>query len=217
MIPPKIEEYITLNTSPDSGLLQRLYRETHLKTVYPRMLSGPALGQFLRMISMMKKPYRILEVGTFTGYSTICLAAGLTENGKIHTIETEHEFQDIFLKYFREAKIEEKVEIHIGKAAEIIPTIYENFDLIFLDADKENYLKYYQLLLPKLHDEGVLLADNVLWSGKVLDENPDKETKGIIAFNEFVRRDNRVDNVMLSIRDGVTMIRKKSEKQKKEF
>lgn len=209
MIKQSIEKYIEKHSTPETNLLNRLYRETHLKTIYPRMLSGPLLGQFLRMISLMIKPDKILEIGTFTGYSTICLAAGLNKNGRLHTIEAEPNMQEIFIQYFKDAKIEDHVEVHIGKAENIIPVIDEKFDLIFIDADKENYLKYYKMVFPKLNSRGFLLADNVLWSGKVLEDNPDKETRGIIEFNEFVREDKRVEIIMIPLRDGISLIRKK--------
>lgn len=208
MIKREFERYAVNHTSPESGLLQRLYRETHLKTVYPRMISGQLQGKLLEMFSHMAQPARILEIGTFTGYATLCLARGLTENGIIHTVEAEPEMQEIFKKYFVEAGIADKVKIHIGQALDIIPKIKETFDLIFIDADKDNYLNYYKMLLPKLRLSGFLIADNAFWGGKVLKKDKDKETQGIIDFNEFVQMDNRVENVLLTVRDGLMVVRK---------
>lgn len=209
MIDSKIETYANDHSSTEDALLSELYRETHLKTVYPRMLSGPVLGKLLEMISRMIRPKRILEIGTFTGYATICMTRGLDANGLIHTIDVDPVMEDIYSKYFERAGITEQVHAHIGLASEVIPEIDETFDLVFIDADKENYPEYYELVFPKLRAGGFILADNVIWSGKVLDTNPDKETIGIIQFNKKVQQDRRTDNVMLTLRDGLMLIRKK--------
>jgi caffeoyl-CoA O-methyltransferase len=191
--------------------LQKLYRETNLKLLHPRMLSGHIQGKLLQFISQMIRPVNILEIGTYTGYSAICLAEGLIENGTIHTIEINEEIEDFARKYFDEASTTNKTKFYIGDALEIIPTIDETFDLVFIDADKENYCKYYKLVFDKVRKGGYILADNVLWSGKVLEEPQpnDKDAKGIIAFNDLVLQDEKVDNLLLPIRDGLMIIRKK--------
>ncbi len=208
MIKKEFDKYARNHTTNETDLLKRLYRETHLKTVYPRMISGHLQGKFLELISYMIKPRRILEIGTFTGYSTICLAKGMTEDGIIHTIESEPEMQWIFGKYFEEAGISEKVVIHIDQALNVIPQTDEEFDLVFIDADKDNYLNYYQLLLPKLRPGGFLIADNAFWGGKVIKNDKDRETQAIIEFNDFVQLDDRVENALLTVRDGLMVVRK---------
>jgi caffeoyl-CoA O-methyltransferase len=181
------------------------------------MLSGHLQGTFLRMISRMVKPFRILEIGTFTGYSAINLAAGLTDrpankfsSAILHTIEVDPELEKIIRKYLKEAGVEEKVVLHIGNAMEIVPTLEEPWDLVFIDADKPNYLNYYKMLIDRLSPGGLIIADNALWDGKVL--NPDtrsRDTRGIIEFNDFVQNDDRVENVLLPLRDGLMMIQKR--------
>lgn len=210
-ITTNLEKYAEDHTSKESILLQKLYRETNVKVLYPQMLSGKLQGSLLKMISKMIRPERILEIGTFTGYSAICLAHGLTANGQMHTIEVNPELEEMIMRYFTEAGITTKVKLHIGNAMEIIPTFSDIFDLVFIDADKENYLNYYKLVFDKVKQGGFILADNVLWGGKVLEKVPasDTETNSIIAFNEFVQNDDRVENVLLPIRDGIMMIRKK--------
>ena len=206
----KLENYITDHTSPESELLQKLNRETHVKILFPRMMSGHLQGKFLEMISWMIRPERVLEIGTYTGYSAICLASGLSENGLIHTIEVNQELEDFIKRYIKKAGLTGKINIHIGNALEIIPRLDETFDLVFIDADKENYLNYYNLVFEKVRKGGFILADNALWNGKVVESNkkPDKETEGIIEFNDFVRNDKRVENVLLPLRDGVMIVRK---------
>lgn len=205
-----IETYITDNTSPEDDLLKRLNRETHLKVLNPRMLSGHVQGRFLEMISKMIRPQRILEIGTYTGYSAICLAKGLAGNGILHTIEVNPELEEFAKRYFREAGLESQIVQHGGDALELIPQIDETFDLVFIDAAKESYLDYYHLIFDKVRKGGFILADNALWDGKVVDPNQvqDKETQGIMAFNDFIRKDDRVENVLLSLRDGIMIIRK---------
>lgn len=205
-----IETYITDHTSPEDDLLKRLNRETHLKVLNPRMLSGHVQGRFLEMISKMIQPHRILEIGTYTGYSAICLAKGLSGNGILHTIEVNPELEEFAKRYFREAGLEKQIIQHRGDALELIPQINETFDLVFIDAAKESYLDYYHLIFDKVRKGGFILADNALWDGKVVDPNQsqDKETNGIVAFNDFIRNDNRVEKVLLSIRDGIMIIRK---------
>jgi len=210
MIDPRIEEYIENHTSPEEDLLYTLRRKTYLHTPYPRMLSGPVQGRFLEMISRMIGPSAILEVGTFTGYSAICLAQGLAQGGKLHTIEAEGAYAEMAREYFTRAGLENQIVLHEGDALKIIPTLEETFDLVFIDAAKEHYLDYYNLVFDKVRKGGYILADNTLWDGKVLErERPgDLETRGIIEFNKMVQTDERVENVLLSIRDGVMLIRK---------
>lgn len=205
-----IESYAEAYSTDETPVLKKLNRETHLKVYYPRMLSGKQQGMLLKLISHMINPGRILEIGTFTGYSAICLAEGLPENGILHTIEINPESEEIILKYFAEAGLQKKIKLHIGDAVDIIPTIEERFDLVFIDADKENYLDYYNLVFDKVKNGGFILADNVLWGGKVLNEttSSDPETTGIKRFNEFIKNDNRVEKLLLPLRDGIMIIRK---------
>ena len=211
MIDPKLEKYAEEHTSKEDDVLYKLNRETHIKSLMPRMLSGHLQGQLLQMISQMIQPKAILEIGTYTGYSAICLAKGLSVDGVIHTIEKNPEHEDRAKRYFAKASIEHQVNYHLGNAKDIIPSIDETFDLVFLDADKDNYLNYYNLIFDKLRPGGYILADNVLWSGKVLTkpEPKDKEALGIIAFNDHIHNDDRVENVLLPMRDGLMLIRKK--------
>lgn len=209
-----INEYARQHSSPEDEVLAALNRETHLRTVYPNMLSGPLQGKFLEMVSHLLAPRRILEIGTFTGYSSICMARGLAEGGLLHTIDINDETMVIAKKYIHLAALDDKIILHTGKAIDIISNIQEIFDLVFIDADKPEYISYYNAVFKKLRVGGVILADNVLWGGKVLNENkyPDRETKGILDFNKFVSEDVRVEKVMIPLRDGLLMIRKVSER-----
>jgi len=214
LIDPELERYAEEHTSEELPVLAKLNRETHLTQVYPRMLSGHLQGTFLRMISRMMKPFRILEIGSFTGYSAINLAAGLTDRpgAVLHTIEVDPELEQMIRKYFKEAGIEDKVILHIGEAIAIIPTLEETWDLVFIDADKPNYLNYYKLIIDRLSPGGLVIADNALWDGKVLNpETRSKDTQGIIEFNDFIQHDNRVENVLLPVRDGMMIIQKKQQ------
>ena len=214
LINPELESYAEEHTSEELPVLAKLNRETHLTQVYPRMLSGHMQGTFLRMISRMMKPFRILEIGSFTGYSAINLAAGLTDRpgAVLHTIEVDPELEQMIRKYFKEAGIEDKVILHIGEAIAIIPTLEETWDLVFIDADKPNYLNYYKLIIDRLSPGGLVIADNALWDGKVLNpETRSKDTQGIIEFNDFIQHDNRVENVLLPVRDGMMIIQKKQQ------
>lgn len=206
-----IEKYILEHIDPEDLVLQELDRETHLKMPGARMLSGHLQGQVLTLLSKMIRPERILEIGTFTGYSAICLAKGLTQTGKLITIELDDELEDLARKYFIKSGFQQKVIQLIGPALEIIPFISETFDLVFLDADKREYIDYYNLVFDKVRSGGHIIADNTLWSGKVLDEPAlgDEQTSGIIAFNEMIKNDSRVEKVILPLRDGITIIRKK--------
>ncbi len=208
---PHIHLYSEQHTAPESHLLQALNRETHLTILYPRMLSGHFQGRVLSFFANMMRPLRILEIGTYTGYATLCLAEGLAENGKIVTLEKDPELEHIARKYWKLAGIEDKIELHIGNALAIIPNLTDTWDLIFLDADKENYINYYPLILPQLRKGGIILADNALWSGKVTDIQTysDKDTISIDRFNKRIQQDPSVECVLLPIRDGIMMIRKK--------
>jgi len=203
-------QYARSHTSPLSKLLDDLTRETHLTQVHPQMLAGSLQGWFLQMISRMIRPTRIIEIGTFTGYSAICLAEGLS-TGQLHTIEINPELETIIRKYLKKASMADRVTLHIGDAMKIIPTLDEAWDLVYLDADKNRYPDYYKLVLPSIRPGGFLLADNALWDGKVL--NPpgswDKDTRGISEFNRLVQQDERVENLLLPFWDGLMIIRKR--------
>ena len=203
-----LQAYCNAHTSPISKTLYELERETHLKTLAPQMISGPYQGQLLRFISMMVKPECVLEIGTFTGYGAICLSAGLQDEGKLHTIEVNEEMEYLIRKYLEKASLTEKVELHIGDARDLIPTLEASFDLVFIDAGKKDYSLYYELILDKLRPGGLILADNVLWSKKVLYPSKDEDTELIKAFNKMVQEDERVENILLPIRDGLTIARK---------
>jgi predicted O-methyltransferase YrrM len=205
-----IEKYVESQTTPEDDVMKKLNRETYLKTYYPNMLSGVVQGKVLEMFGHMIGPNRILEIGTFTGYSAIAMAKGLPEDGKLITIDINEELESFVRKYIEESGLNDKIEFIIGNALEIIPELDETFDLVFIDADKEQYLDYYKLILPKVRKGGFILADNVFWDGRVLedDSKSDKETFGVKAFNEYVKNDERVEQVILSIRDGLMLIRK---------
>lgn len=206
-----INEYIQDHSSPASDILEKIERDTYLKSIYPRMLSGHIQGRFIAMISKMIGPEKVLEIGTFTGYSAICLAEGLSNNGVIHTIEINREFKEQNARYFKAAGISNRITTHFGNAVDIIPQLGIQFDLIFIDADKINYKKYYELSLQNLRIGGFIIADNVLWSGKVIDNKSkklDKDTQAVKEFNKIVQRDHRVENVMIPLRDGISLIRK---------
>ncbi len=206
-----LDKYVCDHSSQESELLQELNRETYAKVLRPRMLSGHLQGRVLSMLSQMIRPKRILEIGTYTGYSAICLAEGLVENGRLHTIDINEELQSMIKSYLEKAKLTDQVELHIGIALEIIPTLEEDWDMVFIDADKENYSKYYELILPKLRSGAYIIADNVLWSGKVIEDynGLDEETKALVDYSNMVMNDDRVDNVLFPIRDGLMIARKK--------
>jgi caffeoyl-CoA O-methyltransferase len=208
IIHPDIENYALQHTSPESSVLGKLNRETNAKILRPRMLSGHMQGKLLEMISCMLQPAKILEIGTYTGYSAICLAKGLQQGGIIHTIDHNAELEDFARRFFEEAGLTDVIRYHMGEALDILPAIDEVFDLIFIDADKENYITYYNLAIEKTRSGGIIMADNVLWSGKVLQDIVDEETRSIKEFNEFVMKDSRVENIMLPFRDGLSLIRK---------
>ena len=210
LIDSKVEEYIDKHSSPVSDLLLQLERETQLKIMRPRMLSGGVQGKFLEMLVKMSGARCILEIGTYTGYSAICMASALPQNGQLHTIDINPELEQIARKYFKLSKLDQKITFHIADAMSIIPELEHNFDFVFIDADKTNYWNYFNLLIDKLSPGTWIVADNVLWSGKVL-ENVNKndiETLALQHFNDMVQQDKRVENLILSIRDGLMIMRK---------
>ncbi|MCB0506982.1 MAG: O-methyltransferase [Chitinophagales bacterium] len=209
LVSEEIERYIDEHTTEESEVLQQLNRKTFADVLMPRMLSGKVQGQFLKFISQMIAPNRILEIGTFTGYSTICLAEGLSENGKIFTIDINEELEDLVKSYIEKANLQNKIVQIIGDAKQEIEKLNETFDLVFIDADKQNYSNYYDLVFDKVRSGGFILADNVLWSGKIIDQQKDKDTQKLADFNQKIQQDNRVENVIVSIRDGIMLIRKK--------
>ncbi len=207
--PEKVDRYLEKHSSPEDGVLQELARHTYLKEVHPNMLSGKILGGFLQLFSKLVSPDRILEIGTYTGYSAICLARGLKANGKLITLEVNEELRTTTLSFFKKAGVDQKIELINGNALEVIPTLEETFDLVFIDAHKEEYPAYYEAAMKKLAHGGYILADNVLWSGKVLDENlSDASTQAIHQFNQIITNDVRVKNLLLPIRDGLMVIQK---------
>lgn len=206
----KINQYISAHTEPEDLILAELDRETHLKILMPRMLSGHVQGKMLEFYSRLIKPMFVLEIGTYTGYSAICLAKGLQKGGKLHTIEINDEIANIPQKYFSKAGMQDCIQLHIGDAIDIIPTLDIKFDLIFIDGDKRIYSEYFDMCLPKLRKGGIMLADNVLWDGKVVEniKKMDTYTKGILDFNHKVQNDKRVRNFLLPVRDGIMVIEK---------
>jgi len=213
LIPPSIENYACDYSTEESLVLAQLNRETHLKVNLPIMLSGHLQGKVLEFISHMIQPKQVLEIGTYTGYSAICLAAGLKENGELHTIDINEELYDMCQSYFEKAGLSKKIIQHIGHAADIIPRIDCIFDLVFIDADKQNYHLYYDLVIDRLPIGAYILADNVLYDGEVLlaQEEQSKNAKAIQAFNEKIRADKRVKQVLLPIRDGLLLMKKISD------
>jgi caffeoyl-CoA O-methyltransferase len=208
---PLVQQYAERYTSTESALLQKINRETNAKVLMPRMLSGQLQGRFLAMVSRMIKPQTILELGTYTGYSALCLAEGLAKGGKLITIDANEELEDRVRSYFNDSEYRDAIDYHIGKAADIIPILKESFDLLFIDADKENNGKYFDLLINRVTLGGFILVDNVLWSGKVVEDKPDKDTRSILSFNEMIQQDERVENVLLPLRDGLMLMQKVKE------
>jgi predicted O-methyltransferase YrrM len=211
-IADRLQQYCDNHTKPESDLLKQLNRDTHANVLQPRMLSGHFQGRLLSMISHMVKPHTILEIGTYTGYSAICLAEGLAQGGKLITIDVNAEREAMVNKYIQMAGMQAHIQHIIGDAYNIIKTLPHTFDLVFIDADKQNYPRYYELVMERLSPGGYLLIDNVLWSGKVIDDEAlqkDKDTQALHQLNETIQKDSRVENILLPVRDGLMLVRKK--------
>lgn len=207
----ELEKYITQHSQPEPELLQELNRQTHLNVLQPRMLSGHFQGRLLSILSKMQRPNFILEIGTFTGYATLCLAEGLSEKGVLHTIDVNEELYDMQREFFDKSEYGSRIIQHLGQALDIIPTLPNGIDLVFIDADKKNYPNYFDAVISKMNKGGIILSDNVLWSGKVLQEvkNNDKSTKILLDYNQKINQDPRVETILLPIRDGLTISRVK--------
>lgn len=211
MISDELFAYCIAHTESEDAILQEITRQTHLKVLKPRMLSGPVQGKFLEMLVKLMRPKLVLEIGTFTGYSAICMGKGLSGGAKLITLDINEELETMVRGFISNAGFDHKIDYRIGNALTLIPEISGTFDLVFIDADKINYANYYDLVVDRLNPGGVVLADNILWSGKVLAENRkklDKDTAAILDFNQKVQKDPRVENVILPIRDGIMMARK---------
>ena len=208
-LPEKIDDYSVNHSQIEPLILQELTKETWQKIINPRMLSGAFQGRVLSMISKLVQPKNILEIGTYTGYSAICIAEGLSDDGSIDTIDKNEELVDLQNKYFEKSGYRSKISQHVGSALEIIPTLNKKFDLVFIDADKSNYSNYFHLIIDKMNKGGVILSDNVLWSGKVVEklDPKDQDTKALLEYNRLLNTDSRVETVLLPIRDGLTISR----------
>ena len=208
-ISQELEEYIEKHSQNEPELLAQLNKETYQKILLPRMLSGHFQGRVLSMLSKLIRPNTILEIGTYTGYASLCLCEGLQQNGQLHTIDIKEELVDFQRKYFDKSPWGNQIFQHLGEAISIIPNLDLKFDLVFIDADKENYLNYFELIVPKMNKGGIILSDNVLWSGKVLEplQKNDSSTEILIRYNELLKNDPRVETVLLPIRDGLTVSR----------
>ncbi|MGJ8745878.1 O-methyltransferase [Polaribacter sp.] len=210
-LPENIDNYVVEHSQQEPKILKELSRETWQKVLNPRMLSGAFQGRILSMISKLIQPKNILEIGTYTGYSALCLAEGLNANGKIFTIDKNEELETLQNKYFEKSGYSNKIEQFVGNAIEIIPEIDTKFDLVFIDADKSNYINYFHLIIDKMNSGGIILSDNVLWSGKVVEklDPKDNDTKVLLAYNKLLNSDDRIESVLLPIRDGLTISRVK--------
>lgn len=209
-----LERYAEQHSQQEPPLLAALTRETHLRILQPRMLSGRLQGRFLSLLSRLLTPTYIVEIGTFTGYATLCLAEGLMPSGRLHTIEANEEYEEIQNKYFGQSPYREQIIQHFAPALEVLPTLPDGIDMVFIDADKKNYLNYLEVVLPKMRPGGVILSDNVLWSGKVVEpvKNSDKHTQILMEYNKRLATDPRLETVLLPIRDGLTLSIVKNEK-----
>jgi predicted O-methyltransferase YrrM len=209
-ISEELDAYCCNHTSPEDALLAKLNRQTHVKILQPRMLSGHFQGRLLSLLSKLIRPERILEIGTYTGYSALCMAEGLTKTGKIITIDVNAQLEEFVRPYFEKSSFKDQIDYRIADAMQLIPTLDEEFDLVFIDADKRNYPNYYNLVIDKVKPGGIILSDNVLWSGKVVQKEGkiDKDTEVLQAFNEMIHNDERVENILLPIRDGIMVARK---------
>ena len=207
----ELEQYILAHSERENDVLAELSRATHLNVLRPRMLSGNLQGQFLKLICRMIGARRVLEIGTYTGYAAISMAAGLEDNGVLHTIDVNDELEDFTRRYIEKSGLQERIVFHVGDACKVIPELDEVFDLVFIDADKREYSEYYRLVFDKVRSGGMIIADDVLWDGKVVvkQERLDAQTKGILDFNDMVQADNRVENILLPVRHGLMIIRKK--------
>lgn len=207
----KIEEYILSHIDEEGDLLKKLNRETHVNILRPRMLSGHLQGRILKMFCRMIQPEKVLELGTFTGYSALCIAEGLPKNGVVHTIDNNEELEEFVNKYIEQSAYKEKIIPHIGDALSILPNIKEEFDMVFIDADKREYVEYYHAVFDKVKKGGFILADNTLWDNKIIDPSAEKDeqTAGIIKFNDLIATDDRIEKVIIPLRDGLTIIMKK--------
>lgn len=210
-ISKELSDYCENNTNPESEVLSKLNRETHLKVVSPRMLSGHLQGRFLSFISKLQQAKLIVEIGTYTGYSALCLAEGLAKDGKLISIDVNEETSSFAKSFISKTEYANQIELVLADAKEFVTTIHEPIDLVFIDADKKNYLNYYHLIIDKIKPGGLIIADNVLWSGKITmpEKEMDRETLALHQFNQFVRQDSRVENMLLPIRDGLMVVRKK--------
>lgn len=208
-LPKNIDEYVVAHSAQEPTYLNNLTRETYQKVLQPRMLSGPYQGRVLSMISKLIKPKTILEIGTFTGYSALCLAEGLPIDGLLHTIDIKEELVDFQKKHFDTSPYGHQIQQHLGQALDIIPTLNTTFDLVFIDADKRNYINYFNVIIDKMNHGGVILSDNVLWSGKVVEplKENDIDTKVLLEYNKLLNEDKRIETVLLPIRDGLTISR----------
>ena len=208
----RLEEYILQHTTPKSPLRKRLWREAHVRLLRARMLSGHLQGNFLQMLCRLKGAKCILELGTYTGYAAHCLAEALEEGGEVHTIESDDEMEDFIRSFIDEAPYKERIHLHLGDALTLLPSLLQRytFDLVYIDANKREYLEYYELILPHLPSGALILADNTLWDGKVIEEPTpkDAQTQSILRFNDYVQRDPRVENLILPLRDGLSLIYK---------
>lgn len=208
-IPQKLDDYVVAHSQQEPDLLQKLTRETYQKILQPRMLSGAFQGRILSMISKLINPKNILEIGTYTGYSALCLAEGMQTDGELHTIDVNEELVDFQRKYFDNSDYGKQIHQHLGSAVDIIPTLSTTFDLVFIDADKPNYVNYFHAIIDKMNSGGIILSDNVLWSGKVLEplKPNDESTRILLDYNKLLNEDSRVETVLLPIRDGLTISR----------
>ncbi|WP_292950034.1 O-methyltransferase [Olleya sp. UBA1516] len=209
-LPEKLDDYVVAHSQDEPELLQQLTRETYQKILQPIMLSGPYQGRVLSMISKLIRPKSVLELGTFTGYATLCLAEGLHPEGEIHTIDVNEELEDFQRKYFDKSEFGQQIHQHLGSAIDILPKLDKSFDLVFIDADKPNYVNYFHLIIDKLRPGGIILSDNVLWHGKVIEpvDPKDISTNAVLEFNTLLKEDPRIETVLLPIRDGLTISRK---------
>lgn len=205
-----LEEYCEAHSTPQPELLYRLTRETHQKVMNPRMLSGHLQGMLLTLLCRIMQARHVLEIGTYTGYSALCIAEGLADDGLLHTIEVNEEREEMICRYLAQSPCKDKIQLHIGDALQVIPTLQEQWDMVYIDGDKEQYTDYYEMVLPQVRKGGIILADNVLWGEKVIHEirSGDKDTKAVCAFNKHVQNDERVTNFILPVRDGVMFIEK---------